>query len=88
MSAADTLTVRPCPYCAGAGATAGCTGPLPCEECDGTGRKYRAIWTTEDGLTCSMSGSGHGPDDESRMAMEMFARAAISHCAAVSGSGE
>lgn len=70
------FVTRFCPYCDGAGATAGCAGPIPCEECDGTGSKYRAVWTTDDGLICSMTGSGRTPPDaNTRAAMEMVARA-------------
>lgn len=70
------FVTRHCLYCDGAGATAGCAGPEPCEECDGTGFKYRAIWTTEDGITCSMTGSGATPPDANdRAVMELVARA-------------
>lgn len=72
------FVTRDCLYCAGAGATAGCTGPIPCEECDGTGRKYRAVWTTDDGVTCSMTGSGSTPPDaNARAIMELVAGAAL-----------
>jgi hypothetical protein len=39
---------RPCPYCEGDG----------CEECDGTGKRFRQSWTTDDGVAISVSGSG------------------------------
>lgn len=72
------FVTRPCLYCDGAGASAGCSGPEPCDECDGTGAKYRAIWTTDDGVTCSMTGSGCTPPDANdRAVMELITRAAL-----------
>lgn len=74
------FVTRHCLYCDGAGAVQASrgTGAEPCEECDGTGLKYRAVWTTDDDVTCSMTGSGAiPPDANARVLMELVARAAI-----------
>jgi hypothetical protein len=71
---------RHCLYCDGAGSVQASwgTGAEPCEECDGTGLKYRAVWTTDDGITCSMTGSGAiPPDGNTRALMELVARSAM-----------
>jgi hypothetical protein len=74
------FVTRDCPYCDGIGRFGweGCSRSSDCEECDGTGHKYRAIWTTDDGIVCSMTGSGNQPPDaNTRAVMEIVARAAL-----------
>lgn len=74
------FVTRDCPYCDGLGRIGwgGCSRSHDCEECDGTGKKYRAVWTTDDGVTCSMTGSGATPPDANiRAVMEMIAGAAL-----------
>ena len=62
---------RRCPYCEGNG----------CEECDETGFKYRATWTTPSGIPVSATGSGERPSEETRAAIEALAVAAAERLA-------
>lgn len=71
MSAAPHLFVRDCLYCNGRG----------CEECDGTGKKYRYNGVTPDGLTYSVSGSGDGPTPETIAAFNELVSAAVARAA-------
>lgn len=71
------FVTRECPYCGGIGRFGWCSRAHSCEECDGTGFKYRASWTSHDGIVCSMTGSGNQPPDaNTRAVMEIVARAA------------
>lgn len=72
----ESISVWDCKGCDGTGAIAGCVLPENCPECDGTGKRHRVVWTTENGLTCEMSGNGPMPDPNTKAAAEMVWRAA------------
>jgi hypothetical protein len=59
------MSARKCVYCAGNG----------CEECDGTGKRYREHLVTPEGIRFSVSGSG-ALTDEAREALYDLVRAA------------
>ncbi len=66
------MIVMSCTYCLGSG----------CEECDGTGKRYRIFSELDDGTSFNVTGSGSGPSDEQIEALRAMAQAARDKMAA------